>query len=69
MRLRLIGIPFGALREARNRSSVQQPKGRPKSFGAVSAGAMTGARCSAVEEEEGGRPDRGDHRDRRGPAR
>jgi hypothetical protein len=48
MRLRLIARPFCSLRYACRRSSVQQPKGKFRSFGSVNAAATTSARCSAV---------------------
>src|SRR5215475_7644726 len=40
-RLRLMAMPFASLRYASSRSNVQQPKGKSKRCGAVSAVAMT----------------------------
>jgi hypothetical protein len=46
MRLRSMGMPLRSSRYASSRSSVQQPKSIPSSFGSVSAAAMTWATCS-----------------------
>jgi hypothetical protein len=57
LRLRLLGSPGGALRSVYQRSRVQQPKGRPRRGGSVTAVARTSARCAAVSVC--GRPARG----------